>query len=142
MRSRMSLLKLKNGSMSLIAISMKPGIILPLPSPNSVKPSSSFVVKTCSETTLDLLKTKRERDNLRCELVLARKVIRKLIAGRNKLRYELTEAKIGFEWFLSLYYEAEERIRFAKQQIERLEQQIERLETVNKLLAKFATDDV
>ena len=98
--------------------------------------------KTCSETTLDLLKTKRERDNLRCELVLARKVIRKLIAGRNKLRYELTEAKIGFEWFLSLYYEAEERIRFAKQQIERLEQQIEHLETVNKLLAKFATDDV
>lgn len=45
MRSRMSLLKLKNGSISLIAISMKPGIILPLPSPNSVKPSSSFVVK-------------------------------------------------------------------------------------------------
>ena len=95
-----------------------------------------------SEATLDLLKTKRERDNLRRELVLARKVIKRLLAGRNKLRYELTEAKIGFEWFLSLYYEAEERIRFAKQQIEHLEQQIERLETVNKLLAKFATDDV
>ena len=95
-----------------------------------------------SEATLDLLKTKRERDNLRRELVLARKVIKRLLAGRNKLRYELTEAKIGFEWFLSLYYEAEERIRFAKEQIERLEQQIEHLETVNKLLAKFATDDV
>ncbi len=95
-----------------------------------------------SEATLDLLKTKRERDNLRRELVLARKVIKRLLAGRNKLRYELTEAKIGFEWYLHLYYEAEERIRFAKEQIERLEQQIEHLETVNKLLAKFATDDV
>lgn len=88
--------------------------------------------KTCSETTLDLLKTKRERDNLRRELVLARKVIRKLIAGRNKLRYELTEAKIGFEWFLSLYYEAEERIRFAKQQIERLENAQSELEETQK----------
>lgn len=88
--------------------------------------------KTYSEATLDLLKTKRERDNLRRELVLARKVIRKLIAGRNKLRYELTEAKIGFEWFLSLYYEAEERIRFAKQQIERLENAQSELEETQK----------
>lgn len=83
-----------------------------------------------------------ERDDLQSKLATARRFVRRLlaernelIAERNKLRYELTEAKIGFEWFLSLYYEAEERIRFAKQQIERLE-------TVNKLLAKFATDDV
>lgn len=91
--------------------------------------------RTYRKAMLELLEVKRQRDT-------ARRIAKKLIAGRNKLRYELTEAKIGFEWFLSLYYEAEERIRFAKQQIERLEQQIERLETVNKLLAKFATDDV
>lgn len=59
-------------------------------------------------------------------------MIRKLIAERNKLRYELTEAKIGFEWFLSLYYEAEERIRFAKQQIERLENAQSELEETQK----------
>lgn len=98
--------------------------------------------KTYSETTLDLLKTRRERDGLQSKLVAVRRFARRLLAERNKLQHELTEAKIGFEWFLSLYYEAEERIRFAKQQIERLEQQIEHLETVNKLLAKFATDDV
>ena len=98
--------------------------------------------KTYSETTLDLLKTRRERDGLQSKLVAVRRFARRLLAERDKLQHELTEAKIGFEWFLSLYYEAEERIRFAKQQIERLEQQIEHLETVNKLLAKFATDDV
>lgn len=98
--------------------------------------------KTYSETTLDLLKTRRERDGLQSKLVAVRRFARRLLAERNKLQHELTEAKIGFEWFLSLYYEAEERIRFAKEQIERLEQQIEHLETVNKLLAKFATDDV
>lgn len=66
----------------------------------------------------------------------------KLQTVNSELRYELTEAKIGFEWYLYLYYEAEERIAHAKEQIKHLEQQIERLETVNKLLAKFATDDV
>lgn len=77
--------------------------------------------KTYSETTLDLLKTRRERDGLQSKLVAVRRFARRLLAERNKLQHELTEAKIGFEWFLSLYYEAEERIRFAKQQIERLE---------------------
>ena len=81
--------------------------------------------KAYSEATLDLLETKRERDT-------ARRIAKKFIAKCNKLRYELTEAKIGFEWFLSLYYEAEERIRFAKQQIERLENAQSELEETQK----------
>ena len=81
--------------------------------------------KAYSEATLDLLKTRRERDT-------ARRIAKKFIAKCNKLRYELTEAKIGFEWFLSLYYEAEERIRFAKQQIERLENAQSELEETQK----------
>ena len=68
--------------------------------------------------------------------------LNKLQTVNSELQYELKEAKIGFEWYLHLYYEAEKRIAHAKEQIEHLEQQIERLETVNNLLAKFATDDV
>ena len=86
---------------------------------------------------------------LQNELNVARRVagerlieLSKLKTDNSKLRHELKEAKIGSEWYRHLYCEAEERIAHAKEQIKRLEQQIERLETVNKLLAKFATDDV
>lgn len=86
---------------------------------------------------------------LQNELNVARRVagerlieLSKLKTVNSELQYELKEAKMGFEWYLYLYSEAEERIAHAKEQIKRLEQQIERLETVNKLLAKFATDDV
>ena len=53
--------------------------------------------KTYSETTLDLLKTRRERDGLQSKLVAVRRFARRLLAERNKLQHELTEAKIGFE---------------------------------------------
>ena len=98
--------------------------------------------RTYSETILDLLKARRERDDLQSKLATARRFVRRLLAKRNELRYKLVEARIGFEFFRDEYVNAEARVADAKKQIEHLEQQIERLETVNKLLAKFATDNV
>ena len=66
--------------------------------------------KACSETTLDLLRTKRERDDLQSELATARRFARRLLAERNELiaerdelRYQLVEARIGFEFFQGEY---------------------------------------
>lgn len=77
--------------------------------------------KACSETTLDLLRTKRERDDLQSELATARRFARRLLAERNELiaerdelRYQLVEARIGFEFFQGEYIKAGALIADAK----------------------------
>lgn len=88
--------------------------------------------KEYSETTLDLLKTRRERDSLRSErddlrskLVLARKVIRRLLAERNRLQRKLAKARIGFGFYRREYVNAEARVADALRQIKGLESDIE-----------------
>ena len=88
--------------------------------------------KEYSETTLDLLKTRRERDSLRSErddlrskLVLARKVIRRLLAERNRLQRKLAKARIGFGFYRREYVNAEARVDDALRQIKGLESDIE-----------------
>ena len=49
--------------------------------------------KACSETTLDLLRTKRERDDLQSELATARRFARRLLAERNELIAERDELR-------------------------------------------------
>ena len=95
--------------------------------------------KACSETTLDLLRTKRERDDLQSErddlqskLATARRFARRLLAERNELiaerdelRYQLVEARIGFEFFQGEYIKAGALIADAKEQIKGLESAVE-----------------
>lgn len=95
--------------------------------------------KACSETTLDLLRTKRERDDLQSErddlqseLATARRFARRLLAERNELiaerdelRYQLVEARIGFEFFQGEYIKAGALIADAKEQIKGLESDVE-----------------
>lgn len=88
--------------------------------------------KAYSEATLDLLKTRRERDSLRSErddlrskLVLARKVIRRLLAERNRLQRKLAKARIGFGFYRREYVNAEARVADALRQIKGLESDIE-----------------
>ena len=88
--------------------------------------------KACSETTLDLLRTKRERDDLQSELATARRFARRLLAERNELiaerdelRYQLVEARIGFEFFQGEYIKAGALIADAKEQIKGLESTVE-----------------
>ncbi|MCP9492681.1 MAG: hypothetical protein NNC23_03220 [Candidatus Nanosynbacter sp. P2B_S1_bin.0.1] len=81
--------------------------------------------KEYSETTLDLLKTRRERDDLRSKLVLARKVIRRLLAERNRLQRKLAKARIGFGFYRREYVNAEARVADALRQIKGLESDIE-----------------
>lgn len=95
--------------------------------------------KACSETTLDLLRTKRERDDLQSErddlqskLATARRFARRLLAERNELiaerdelRYQLVEARIGFEFFQGEYIKAVALIADAKEQIKGLESAVE-----------------
>lgn len=87
--------------------------------------------KACSETTLDLLRTKRERDDLQSELATARRFARRLLAERNELiaerdelRYQLVEARIGFEFFQGEYIKAGALIADAKKQIKDLERDV------------------
>lgn len=117
---------------------------LPLSSSSSVKPSRKEgeaqlaercyedLRKACSETTLDLLRTKRERDDLQSELATARRFARRLLAERNELiaerdelRYQLVEARIGFEFFQGEYIKAGALIADAKEQIKGLESAVE-----------------
>lgn len=95
--------------------------------------------KEYSETTLDLLKTRRERDDLQSErddlqskLATARRFARRLLAERNELiaerdelRYQLVEARIGFEFFQGEYIKAGALIADAKEQIKGLESAVE-----------------
>ena len=81
--------------------------------------------KEYSETTLDLLKTRRERDDIRSKLVLARKVIRRLLAERNRLQRKLAKARIGFGFYRREYVNAEARVADALRQIKGLESDIE-----------------
>lgn len=81
--------------------------------------------KACSETTLDLLRTKRERDDLQSELATARRFARRLLAERDELRYQLVEARIGFEFFQGEYIKAGALIADAKEQIKGLESAVE-----------------
>lgn len=88
--------------------------------------------KACSETTLDLPRTKRERDDLQSELATARRFARRLLAERNELiaerdelRYQLVEARIGFEFFQGEYIKAGALIADAKEQIKGLESAVE-----------------
>ena len=88
--------------------------------------------KEYSETMLDLLKTRRERDSLRSErddlrskLVLARKVMRRLLAERNRLQRKLAKARIGFGFYRREYVNAEARVADALRQIKGLESDIE-----------------
>jgi len=95
--------------------------------------------KACSETTLDLLRTKRERDDLQSErddlqskLATARRFARRLLAERNELiaerdelRYQLVEARIGFEFSQGEYIKAGALIADAKEQIKGLESAVE-----------------
>lgn len=109
--------------------------------------------KAYSEATLDLLKIRSElkdtrskldltnrilcdeivaADNalydaeaLQSKLATARRFVRRLLAERNKLRYELTKARIGFGFFRREYVDAEARVAYAQQQIKDLESAVE-----------------
>lgn len=72
---------------------------------------------------LELLEVKRQRDT-------ARRIAKKLIAKRNKLRYELTKARIGFGFFRREYVDAEARVVYAQQQIKDLESAVEARDNV------------
>ena len=74
--------------------------------------------KAYSEATLDLLKTRSERDT-------ARRIAKKFIAKCNKLRYKLVEARIGCEFFQGEYVKADARVARAKEQIVNLESAVE-----------------
>lgn len=81
--------------------------------------------KTYSETTLDLLKTRRERDGLQSKLVAVRRFARRLLAERNKLLYKLVEARMGCEFFRDQYVKADALVANAKMQISDLKSDIE-----------------
>ena len=66
-----------------------------------------------------------ERDDLQSKLATARRFVRRLLAERNKLRYELTKARIGFGFFRREYVDAEARVAYAQQQIKDLESAVE-----------------
>ena len=74
--------------------------------------------KAYSEATLDLLKTRSERDT-------ARRIAKKFIAKCNKLRYKLVEARIGCEFFRDQYVKADALVANAKMQISDLKSDIE-----------------
>lgn len=74
--------------------------------------------RTYRKAMLELLEVKRQRDT-------ARRIAKKLIAKRNKLRYELTKARIGFGFFRREYVDAEARVAYAQQQIKDLESAVE-----------------
>lgn len=74
--------------------------------------------KAYSEATLDLLKTRSERDT-------ARRIAKKFIAKCNKLRYKLVEARIGCEFFQGEYVKADARVARAKEKIVNLESAVE-----------------
>ncbi len=81
--------------------------------------------KTYSETTLDLLKTRRERDGLQSKLVAVRRFARRLLAERNRLQRKLAKARIGFGFYRREYVNAEARVADALRQIKGLESDIE-----------------
>ena len=71
-----------------------------------------------------------ERDDLQSKLATARRFVRRLLAERNKLRYELTKARIGFGFFRREYVDAEARVAYAQQQIKDLESAVEARDNV------------
>lgn len=73
--------------------------------------------RTYRKAMLELLEVKRQRDT-------ARRIAKKLIAKRNNLRYELTKARIGFEFYQHEYADAEARVADAKKQIKDLERDV------------------
>ena len=79
--------------------------------------------RTYRKAMLELLEVKRQRDT-------ARRIAKKLIAKRNKLRYELTKARIGFGFFRREYVDAEARVVYAQQQIKDLESAVEARDNV------------
>lgn len=82
-------------------------------------------IVAADNTLYDAEALQSERDDLQSKLATARRFVRRLLAERNKLRYELTKARIGFGFFRREYVDAEARVAYAQQQIKDLESAVE-----------------